>query len=51
MTGFEPIIAAATARLTGLITHIIIKDKGGKVLEGLDKNLAEPGQIKRAAQN
>jgi predicted NACHT family NTPase len=38
MTGFEPLIVAATAGLTGLITDVI-KSKGGKLVEQLDVKL------------
>ena len=35
MTGFEPLIGAATAGLGGLITDLV-KNKGGETLKKLD---------------
>lgn len=46
MTGFEPLIAAATAGLTSLITETI-KARGGKLLERLDRDLP---RLEKASQ-
>jgi hypothetical protein len=42
MTGFEPLIGIGTAALTGLVTEIV-KTRGGKLLEQLDRDVLNPG--------
>ncbi|WP_346293850.1 NACHT domain-containing protein [Sphaerothrix gracilis] len=49
MTGFEPLIGAATAGLTGLIGNVI-KEKGGKLLEQADIDLFQGRELNRAVQ-
>jgi hypothetical protein len=48
MTGFEPLAAAAIAGLTGIITEVI-KSKGGKLLDQLDRDILKPN-LKKALQ-
>ncbi|MEM9009003.1 MAG: NACHT domain-containing protein, partial [Cyanobacteria bacterium P01_F01_bin.86] len=49
MTGFEPLIGAATAGLTGLI-GTIIKDKGSELLKQADIDLGRGSTFNRAIQ-
>jgi hypothetical protein len=48
MTGFEPLAAAAIAGLTGIITDVI-KSRGGKLLDQLDRDILKPN-LKAALQ-
>jgi predicted NACHT family NTPase len=48
MTGFEPLAAAAIAGLTGIITEVI-KSRGGKLLNELDRDILKPN-LKAALQ-
>jgi hypothetical protein len=41
MTGFEPLIGIGTAALSALVTEIV-KTKGGKLAEQLDRDIAKP---------
>lgn len=49
MTGFEPLIGAATAGLTGLIAKLI-QEKGGDVLKGADIDLGRGRAFNQAIQ-
>lgn len=49
MTGFEPLIGAATAGLTGLI-GTVIKEKGGDLLKDADIDLGRGRAFNRAIQ-
>ncbi|MBD2000705.1 hypothetical protein H6G00_29555 [Leptolyngbya sp. FACHB-541] len=48
MTGFEPFVIAATAGLTGIITDVI-KSRGGKLLDQLDRDILKP-DLRKALQ-
>ena len=50
MTGFEPLIGAATAGLMGLITNVI-KEKGGDLLKKADIDLGRGRDFNRAIRN
>jgi predicted NACHT family NTPase len=49
MTGFEPLIGAATAGLTGLIANLI-QEKGGDLLKGADIDLGRGRAFNQAIQ-
>lgn len=49
MTGFEPLIGAATAGLTGLIGNVI-KEKGGELLKKADIDLFKDRAFNQAVQ-
>ncbi|MEM6423792.1 MAG: NACHT domain-containing protein [Cyanobacteria bacterium P01_D01_bin.128] len=49
MTGFEPLIGAATAGLTGLIGNVI-KEKGSELLSRADINLFQGREFNQAVQ-
>ncbi|MFE4106094.1 histidine kinase, partial [Almyronema epifaneia S1] len=49
MTGFEPLIGAATAGLTGLIGQVM-REKGGELLEKADFDLLKKHNFNRAVQ-
>ncbi|MEM9807846.1 MAG: hypothetical protein AAF959_21470 [Cyanobacteria bacterium P01_D01_bin.56] len=50
MTGFEPLIGAATAGLAGLITNLI-KEKGNETLKRLDLDLGRNFAFRNALVN
>lgn len=49
MTGFEPLIGAATAGLAGLISNVI-KEKGGELLTKADIDLFKGQEFNQAIQ-